>query len=93
MPGLSPTVPTATSDDATDPAPDPLSAVRHLLAPVCKDKHRQKLKEMKCSIDNAPPKRHSHLHKNLKKEQLMVRRGLALLDLAARREIGSHPHT
>ena len=29
---------------------------------------------MKCSIDNAPPKRHSHLHKNLKKEQLMEER-------------------
>ena len=41
---------------------------------MCKDKHRQKLKEMKCSIDNAPPKRHSHLHKNLKKEQLMEER-------------------
>ena len=41
------------------------------------EKHKQKLREMKCSIDNAPPKRHNHLHKNLKKEQLMVRRGSA----------------
>mmetsp|Transcript_11971 Transcript_11971/g.21212 ORF Transcript_11971/g.21212 Transcript_11971/m.21212 type:complete len:174 (+) Transcript_11971:117-638(+) len=41
---------------------------------MCQDKHKQKLREMKCSIDNAPPKRHSHLHKNLKKEQLMEER-------------------
>ena len=55
------------------PPPSP-SVPPPLHITVCQDKHKQKLREMKCSIDNAPPKRHSHLHKNLKKEQLMEER-------------------
>ena len=40
----------------------------------CQEKHRQKLTQMKCSIDNQEPKRHPHLHKNAKKAQLMEER-------------------
>ena len=40
----------------------------------CQENHRRKLAEMKCSIDNKAPKRHPHLRKNLKKEQLMEER-------------------
>ena len=40
----------------------------------CQENHRRKLAEMKCQIDNKPPKRHPHLRKNLKKEQLMEER-------------------
>ena len=36
--------------------------------------HKKKLQDMKCSIDNKEPKRHLHLRKNLKKEQLMEER-------------------
>mmetsp|Transcript_41293 Transcript_41293/g.54284 ORF Transcript_41293/g.54284 Transcript_41293/m.54284 type:complete len:191 (+) Transcript_41293:77-649(+) len=35
------------------------------------EKHRKKLAEMKCRVDNKPPDRPSHLRRNLKKEQLM----------------------
>ena len=38
------------------------------------ERHKKKLLEMKCSIDNREPKRHSHLRRNLKKEQLMEER-------------------
>lgn len=38
------------------------------------DAHKKKLAEMKCSIDNSEPKRHLHLRKNLKKEQLQEER-------------------
>lgn len=38
------------------------------------EKHKKKLLEMKCSIDNKEPKRHNHLRRNLKKEQLMEER-------------------
>lgn len=41
---------------------------------MCQDKHKEKLREMKCSIDNQAPKRHTHLSRNLKKEQLMEER-------------------
>jgi len=40
----------------------------------CQETHKKKLHEMKCSIDNHEPKRHPHLRKNLKKEQLMEER-------------------
>lgn len=40
----------------------------------CQEKHKKKLSEMKCSIDNSEPKRHPHLRKNLKKEQLLEER-------------------
>ena len=40
----------------------------------CQETHKKKLHEMKCSIDNQEPKRHPHLRKNLKKEQLMEER-------------------
>lgn len=41
---------------------------------MCQDRHKKKMREMKCSIDNGAPKRHTHLTKNLKKEQLMEER-------------------
>merc|ERR1711871_494828 len=37
-------------------------------------KHLKRLKNMKCSIDNKPPKKHRHLRQNLKKKQLMEER-------------------
>ena len=37
------------------------------------DKHRQNLATVKPSIDNRPPQRFSHLQRNQKKEQMMVR--------------------
>lgn len=37
-------------------------------------RHRKNLRTMKCSIDNQPPKRYSHLQRNMKKEAIMEER-------------------
>jgi len=38
---------------------------------MCQEKHRKKLADMKCRVDNKPPDKPAHLRRNLKKEQLM----------------------
>ena len=40
----------------------------------CQRLHQQRLKTIKAAIDNKPPKRPSHLKKNMKREQMMEER-------------------
>ncbi len=42
----------------------------------CKDIHMKKLKSIKASVDNKPPRSHQmvHMKRNLKKEQMMEER-------------------
>lgn len=40
----------------------------------CMQMHQQRLRKMKSCLDNKPPKRPSHLRKNMKREQMMEER-------------------
>ena len=40
----------------------------------CHSLHKKKLRNIRSTLDNKPPKRHNHLRKNLKKQQLMQER-------------------
>ena len=37
----------------------------------CQKLHRERLKKIKSTLDNKPPKKHKHLRRNLKREQMM----------------------
>lgn len=40
----------------------------------CQQLHRDRLKKIKSTLDNKPPKKHKHLRRNLKREQMMEER-------------------
>ena len=48
----------------------------------CQQLHRDRLKKIKSTLDNKPPKKHKHLRRNLKREQMME--GTSLLSATRR---------
>jgi E3 ubiquitin-protein ligase TRIP12 len=51
-----------------------ISLTRRIHIKHCQKLHRERLRNMKPAIDNKPPKRHNHLRKNMKREQMMEER-------------------